>query len=176
MTAEEFKQEADALLPDLTHLAQGYLHNKEDAEDIAQDVLLKLWAMLHELRRPMAPLARILTHNLSIDHQRRQRHLLEFDSTQATTDKLSKISDNAASANPQDEMIERMMHIIEQLPPQQQLVLRLRHINKMSFSEIAQLTGFTEANVRQILCRARQGVRNQYIKTLNISITPIKKE
>lgn len=66
-------------------------------------------------------------------------------------------------------MIERMMNVVDHLPPKQQLVLRLRHMNGMSFAEISQLTGDSEANVRQILCRARQNVKAIYCKNKNQS-------
>ena len=160
MTAEEFKQEAESIQGKLTMIAQRYLHNKEDAEDIVQDVLVKLWGMCDELHRPMVALASVLTRNLCIDHIRRHPTLVELNAAQAQ---------DTPSPNPQSEMIERMMRVVEHLPPKQQLILRLRHMNGMSFTEISQLTGDSEVNVRQILCRARQGVKALYGKDKNLS-------
>lgn len=160
MTAEEFKQEMESVKPLLTDVAQRYLHNKDDAEDIVQDVLIKLWGMRDELHRPMIALARILTRNLCIDHLRRHPVLLELNAVHAK---------EGTSLSPQYEMIERMMDVVDHLPSKQQLVLRLRHMDGMSFTEISQLTGDSEANVRQILCRARQSVKTLYCKNKNQS-------
>lgn len=160
MTAEDFKQEAENVRPLLDDIAQRYLHNKEDAEDVVQDVLVKLWAMLDDLHRPIGALARVLTRNLCIDHIRRHPILLELDSAKVQT---------VPPPNPQNEMIERMMSVVEHLPPKQQLILRLRHMNGMSITEISQLTGDSEANVRKILSRARLGVRALYGKSTYLS-------
>lgn len=160
MTAEDFKQETESIKSILTEMAQHFLHNKEDADDIVQDVLIKLWGMREELHRPMIALARVLTRNLCIDHLRQHPVLLELNAVNAQ---------EGTSSSSQCEMIERMMNVVDHLPPKQQLVLRLRHMNGMSFAEISQLTGDSEANVRQILCRARQNVKAIYCKNKNQS-------
>lgn len=159
MTAEEFKQEAESMQENLRVVALRFLHNKEDAEDIVQDVLMKLWGMRDELHRPMVALARVLTRNFCIDYIRRHPTLLELNAIH---------TQDTPSPNPQNEMIDRMMKVMEHLPPKQQLVLKLRHMNGLGFTEISQLTGDSEANVRQILCRARQGVRALYCEDKNL--------
>lgn len=49
-------------------MAARWLGGTDCAEDLVQDAMLKLWAMCAELRSPMAPLARVLVHNLCIDY------------------------------------------------------------------------------------------------------------
>lgn len=165
MTAEEYKQEAEELRSKLTHEAMRYLHNKEDAEDIVQDALLKLWDMLDDQHSPMARLAHVLTRNLCIDHIRRHPELAQLNGPSCP--QIFNIGTDAGAARTQNEMIERMMQSIGHLPPKQQLVLRLRHMDGMSTAAIAQLTGDNEAAIRQTLCRARQGVRKMYTKISN---------
>ena len=72
MTQDEFKEEARQLRPQLMKVARCYLSD-DDAEDTVQDVLLRLWQMVDEVRRPLAPLALRLTRNLCIDKVRRRR-------------------------------------------------------------------------------------------------------
>lgn len=171
MTAEEFKNEMEKLQPILVSVAERYLHNKEDAEDIVQDVSIKLWEILEELRLPLAPLARILTRNFCINHIRQHPDLQELDTTKENrflkyprSESYDAVT-SPEETSPQQEMIDRMMQSIEHLPSKQQLVIRLRHMDGMSTAEIAQLTGDSEANVRQTLCRARQAIRKLYLKT-----------
>ena len=109
MTAEEFKQEAESMQENLRVIALRYLHNKEDAEDIVQDVLLKLWGMRDDLHRPVVALARVLTRNFCIDYIRRHPTLLELNAMKAQ---------DTPSPNPQNEMIDRMIKVMELLPPQ----------------------------------------------------------
>lgn len=62
-------------------MAARWLGGTDCAEDLVQDAMLKLWAMCAELRSPMAPLARVLVHNLCIDYLRRHHYTLSIDTT-----------------------------------------------------------------------------------------------
>lgn len=81
MTADEFEKEALSLRPALTAMAARWLGGTDCAEDLVQDAMLKLWAMCAELHSPMAPLARVLVHNLCIDYLRRHHYTLSIDTT-----------------------------------------------------------------------------------------------
>ena len=63
-----------------------------------------------------------------------------------------------------DERLARILSVIEGLPPLQQTILRLRHMEGMELRDIAALTGSSEVAVRKALSRARQAVRLQYMK------------
>ena len=56
------------------------------------------------------------------------------------------------------------MQIIDELPTMQQTIMRLRHMEGMEMSAIAALTGSKEAAVRKVLSRARQAVRQKFLK------------
>lgn len=165
MTAEEFKQETSQIQPQLIVTAKHYLPHQEDAEDIVQDVLAKLWGMCEELHSPMVALARVLTRNFCIDHLRRQPNIIDTEAFDRG--KLNSLPAPPSAPPQANEMIERMMTCIEHLPPKQQLVLRLRHMEGMSTADMARLMNMSEAAIRQTLCRARQGVRDQFIKNRN---------
>ena len=152
MTQEEFKEEAQRLRPRLMLTARRYLGD-DDAEDTVQDALLRLWQMVGELRQPFDALALRLTRNLCIDQVRRRK------STVMLTD-----SNGTDQADGDDERIERMMAVVSTLPDLQQTILRLRHLEGMEMNEIADLTGSSEVAVRKALSRARQAVRQKYMK------------
>ena len=152
MTQEEFKEEAQRLRPRLMLTARRYLGD-DDAEDTVQDVLLRLWQMVGELRQPFDALALRLTRNLCIDKVRRKKP------TVMLTD-----SGETDQAENDDERIERMMAVVSTLPDLQQTVLRLRHLEGMEMNEIADLTGSSEVAIRKALSRARQAVRQKYMK------------
>lgn len=152
MTQEEFKEEAQRLRPRLMLTARRYLGD-DDAEDTVQDALLRLWQMVGELRQPLDALALRLTRNLCIDKVRRKRPTLTL------TD-----SGETGEADDNDERIERMMAVVSTLPDLQQTVLRLRHLEGMEMNEIADLIGSSEVAIRKALSRARQAVRQKYMK------------
>lgn len=143
--------------PMLLQAAAGLLGSAVDAEDAVQDALLKLCLMADTLRRPVAPLARVLVRNLCVDRLRRRRPTVPLELT-------------AMQAPPQEGMdgdaFAHVMKVIDTLPAAQQVVLRLRHIDGMPMDEIARLTGASEAAVRKQLSRARMAVRKHYLDTL----------
>ena len=152
MTQEEFKEEAQRLRPRLMLTARRYLGD-DDAEDTVQDALLRLWQMVGELRQPFDALALRLTRNLCIDQVRRRKP------TVVLTD-----SGGTDQADGDDERIERMMAVVSTLPDLQQTILRLRHLEGMEMNEIADLIGSSEVAIRKALSRARQAVRQKYMK------------
>ena len=152
MTQEEFKEEAQRLRPRLMLTARRYLGD-DDAEDTVQDALLRLWQMVGELRQPLDALALRLTRNLCIDQVRRRKPTVMLTDSGGTD-----------LADGDDERIERMMAVVSTLPDLQQTILRLRHLEGMEINEIADLTGSSEVAVRKALSRARQAVRQKYMK------------
>lgn len=151
MTTETFRQEAQRMRTTLVRLAAGILRDSDEAEDVVQDVLLRLWQMRDQLRMPVEPLARVLTRNRCIDIVRRKKPAAELS--------MAVIQEEDEALR---ERIERMMKVIETLPDLQQTILRLRHMEGMKFKEIAELTGSTEVAVRKALSRARQAVRDKF--------------
>ena len=157
MTTETFRQEAQRMRTTLVRLAAGILRDSDEAEDVVQDVLLRLWQMREQLQMPVEPLAKVLTRNRCIDLIRRKKPTAEL------TTAVFQEEDQ-----PQRERIERMMKVIEALPDLQQTILRLRHMEGMDSKEIAKLTGSTEVAVRKALSRARQAVRDKF----NVFVKP----
>lgn len=150
MTIEEYKDEVEHNRPRMLAIAQGYLKDDDEAEDVVQDVLLKLWQLLDSLRLPMGPLASVLVKNRCVDLIRRRQPMVE-------------VPENVADCEPtHDERYMQVMQIIDTLPTLQQTVMRLRHIEGMEMREIAALTGSSEVAVRKTLSRARQTIRERF--------------
>ena len=151
MTTETFRKEAQRIRTTLVRLAIGILRDSEEADDVVQDVLLRLWQMRDQLKMPIEPLAKVLTRNRCIDLIRRKKS--------ATEPIIAVFQEEDEALR---ERIERMMQVIETLPDLQQTILRLRHMEGMDSKEIADLTGSTEVAVRKALSRARQAVRDKF--------------
>ena len=150
MTTEEFKQEAATIRLQLANQARRYLGDADEAEDVVQDALLRLWLMHSQLEVPMERMAAVVVRNLCIDHLRRHK-------PRETVEQLADAAQPAV-----DERIDRVLAIIDTLPPLQQTILRLRHMEGMEMADIAELTGSTEVAVRKTLSRARKKVREMY--------------
>ena len=56
--------------------------------------------------------------------------------------------------------------IVDQLPPLQQQIFRMKEIEGYTADEIMQITGCTADNLRRNLSRARMKIRETYIKIM----------
>lgn len=154
MTNEEFEISMQRLRPVLIVEAKRYLGNTDEAEDMVQDAMMRLWQMCAQLKSPVDGLARILVRNLCLDTIRRRKPREEIVS-------LPSMVSNEDSERMEHERIERMMTIVEGLPNVPQTILRLRHMEGMEMKDIARLLQMEEAAVRKALSRARQTVREK---------------
>ena len=155
MTAEDYKLQAETLRQQLLVTARRLLGDTDEAEDIVQDAMLKLWMMRESLVPPISGIASIVTRNLCIDYLRKKRPMFDITRLPDSED----FSDDG-------EQIERMLQVIDTLPSTQRTILRMRHLEGMEMREIAMVLGSTEVAVRKTLSRARKVVRNRLIALL----------
>ena len=152
MTTEEFQQQAEELRKQLVSIAHKYMGNTDEAEDIAQDAMVKLWLMREQLTLPIAGMASIVTRNLCIDALRKKHQTID----------IAQLPDEADFSD-DGEQIEQLLKVIDSLPSTQRTILRMRHLQGMEMREIALVLGSTEVAVRKTLSRARKVVRNRLI-------------
>ena len=155
MTTEEFQQQAEALRVQLVGVAQKYLSATDEAEDIVQDAMIKLWLMRDQLMAPVSGFASVVTRNLCIDHLRKKHptiDILKFPDTEEWSD--------------EGEQIEQMLRVIDTLPSTQRTILRMHHLQGMKTREIALVLGSSEVAVRKTLSRARTIVRKRLLAML----------
>ena len=161
MDIEAFIKGQKDVRPMLMDVARNIVGNEEEAEDVVQDVMERLWRMRDEPVRNPAGLARVMVHNASIDFVRRREPTVKLET-------LSALPSAPASANADDEaLLHTIFNLMRQLPDMQQTVFRLRHIEGMTMSGIAQQLGITEVAARKSLSRARQTL----LRKLNETIT-----
>ena len=152
MTTEAFQQQAGELRKQLVSIAHKYMGNTDEAEDIAQDAMVKLWLMREQLTLPIAGMASIVTRNLCIDALRKKHKTID----------IAQLPDEADFSD-DGEQIEQLLKVIDSLPSTQRTILRMRHLQGMEMREIALVLGSTEVAVRKTLSRARKVVRNRLI-------------
>ncbi|MDR0835435.1 MAG: RNA polymerase sigma factor, partial [Tannerella sp.] len=135
MEQEKFKQEVIPLRKQLFPYAQRLLNDVENAEDVVQEVFLKLWLMRGELEQynSIPALSMQMTKHLCLNRlkvlQRQQAEELN---------EFTLISDEETPyvLLEQKDSVEHVMRIIDQLPTLQQTILRMKHIDGFEVEEI----------------------------------------
>lgn len=164
MEKELFIQEFLPLRSKLLRYAMQFLKAEEEAEDITQEVYVRLWSMgktLYEYQNKSA-LSYTITKNLCINRLNARQYSdegLEFDVPYDADlpDRDLQNKDDAA----------HVVRIIENLPTLQQAILKMRHIDDLDISEIAELTGSSVEAVRVNLSRGRKRVKELFLKREN---------
>ena len=164
MQQEQFKKEVLPFRKKLLLYAQCMLGGEEEAEDIIQEVFLKLWYIRGDLQsyKSITALAMHITKNLCINRIRIR------DRSSESIDGLHIMSEEPEPdvQLEQKESVEHVMRFIDSLPKLQQSILRMRHVDGFEIEEIAELTGSNAEAIRVNLSRARKKVRERFF--LNI--------
>ena len=148
--------------PKLYRFSFSLLKRQDAAEDVVQEVGLRLWKGMgngSEHPHPEA-LAMCTAKNLCIDILR--KHHLQHGYLAKTT-----VSGTThTTRTPQTILEEKDMHaficrLIDQLPSQQQMCIRLRDVEGYELDEIARILECDEGSIRTNLSRARKKIKEQ---------------
>lgn len=161
MEQEQFKNEILPMRNRLIAYALRLTENEDDAEDIVQEVFLKLWFMRDRLSgyENIPSLAFTVAKHLSLDLKKRKRHECEELSAEWQSEDETPLQE----LEHRDE-VERLMSLIDELPDLQQSILRMKHLEGLETEEIAALSGCSVEAVRMNLSRARKKIRDKFFE------------
>jgi RNA polymerase sigma-70 factor (ECF subfamily) len=135
-------------------IAYAILQNREEAEDVVQDALVKAWKTRRRIRDPekfpawLATIARHRAHDLL----RRRRSVLFSHETIETNE--PERTDTAA--------IDQQLHsALATLPELHRAALTLRYLEEMDYRAIENMLGVSNGALRGILGRALASMRKQ---------------
>ena len=167
MDSADFKTRFLPLHARLYRMAFRLLGSVEDAEDIVQEVYLRLWQKRHELPgmdNPEAYAVAIL-RNLCLDNLRRTQP----ERSGKPPEELPLADrDTASTRIERQEERSILQRLIGHLGEPQRTVLRMRDLGECSFEEIASALHLSEAHVRMLLSRARKKMKEEYLKQSSI--------
>ena len=162
MEQHKFEIEAKRMRPALLRLALHYTEDEDEAEDVVQEVLLKLWFLRERLEtyRSIDALGVVITKHLCLS-RKRGRHL---DKVPLEEGMVIIGEDSPEWRMVREERMDEILELIAGLPDLQQAVLRMKHVEGFEVEEIARLTGSNPIAVRTNLSRARKKVREQFLR------------
>ena len=137
----------------------------EDVEDVAQEVFLRLYYSLDQLRTPevFEPWLYRLTVNASYDYLRKQRRRNESRMADLSEQQVI-MADAAAGGRTNDEeqrrkQVKEFVHsLLEAVSSEDRILLMLKEVEGLSIKELEKVYGVKENALKVRLFRARQRV------------------
>lgn len=139
--------------------------NREEAEDIVQDTLMKLWERRDELEKVenLEAFALTMARNMAIDRKEKKdnQHVSFDDEAHDRPDEAQGSSDSQLMSKETHSFV---AEIINSLPEKQRTILQLRDIEGKTYKEIAEVLSISESDVKVTLFRARKETKEKILQ------------
>lgn len=170
MKKVSFRNDVLPLKDMLYRLALRITLNSEEAEDIVQDTLIKVWNKRDawDEIESIEAFSLAICRNLSLDHLRRfdnQNESLDEAQTFAT-DRHSSPYEQAVS----QDRINTVRRLVDALPEKQRTCMQLRDFEGKSYKDISAIMGITEEQVKVNIFRARQTIKQRFNEIENYGL------
>lgn len=166
----EFRRDILPLKDRLYRLALRITLSKQDAEDVVQDTMIKLWNRRDSWNeiQSIEAFAMTICRNIALDH------LKLHDSKNASLDALM-IERPDRGQSPLENLqhndsIECVRAIMNSLPEKQRTCMQLRDFEGKSYKEIAEILAISEEQVKINIFRARKTVKEIFEKQENFGV------
>ncbi|MDA5111022.1 RNA polymerase sigma factor SigW [Brevibacillus thermoruber] len=166
---EAFAELIEIYKDKIFQLAYRMVGNREDAEDIAQETFLRVYANLHaydESYKFSTWIYRIAT-NLCIDRGRKKRPDFSLDEEVEPgqgMDWYSRLS--SSEKGPEDKVVtqelqETVQDALSQLAPKYRSIMILRYIEDLSLQEISDIVKLPVTTIKTRIHRGREALRSK---------------
>ncbi len=145
--------------------AYGIVGNREDAQDITQDVFLTVWNKISQFKQKskfstwIYQIAKNQSLNLKSKKKRRKTDATEIDDTQAWVPVEEKTPETKVLANEQQKLL---LEALDSLKEKHRIILVLREMESLSYDDIAQVLGCSVGRVKSRLHEARLALRTAF--------------
>jgi len=152
--------------PAVWQTAYRLLGNRTDAADCFQETFVCALELSQRQRiRNISALLTRLATTRAIDQLRRRSRQSHCNAVSADWDAVPGTNPGPAQMSQQRELIAGLRTVLAQLPPQEAQVFCMRHLNDMSYRQIAKALGIKTNAAGVLLHRARAKLR----KSLDVS-------
>ncbi len=152
------------------YIAYDIVGDHHEAEDISQEVFMKMYRALHRFRKDakMSSWLYQIAVNTSIDSLRRKKTKLSINVEDL--DQVGRREHALESASPETNperravaslMQEHIDQALHRITPQERAVFVMRHYNEFKIKEIADVLDVSSGTVKSLLFRALKKLRKE---------------
>lgn len=137
-------------------LAYNILLNREDAEEIAQDVFVKAFGSLASFKQQAkfsTWLYRIVV-NTALNKKKLHKLIAVEIAGQPAAEEW--IEEDALLPYESKDLKKYIQHAMRALPDNERICIAMFYLNELAVNEISELTGITTANIKVLLHRGRK--------------------
>ena len=144
--------------------AYNYLNDKEISEDVVNDAFEYVWRNYDNLKNnSLVPVLFQQVRQRSFNYLRHNKIVEKYASVFIYT--TSELEDT--QENDDDERINRIMMIINTLPPKTRKVLEECYFNQKKYSEVAQMLNISTNTVKKHIMKALSSLREELSVSVN---------
>ncbi len=154
------------LHPLVIRIVRAHLPRRVQEEDLSQEVFLKMFTRIEQYKGsvPFTHWVSRIAVTTCIDQLRAQKRRLEFrwaDLSENEAGVLDSVLTSERDVAPDDALAAReLVHkLLDQLKPEDRLVIQLLDLEQKSVAEVSQLTGWNQALVKVRAFRARRKLK-----------------
>lgn len=166
MSWTEFREHVWPFKDRLYRLALKVVGDTAEAEDVVQEVLVKIWKQGADLSliNNMEAWCLRLTRNHAIDKLRGgyRKRKTDFDHAPELTSAQAQQPDQQVELQ---DTVAQIRQLMQGLPENQRMVMHLRDIEGQTYQEIADALEMSMPQVKTNLFRARKAIRAALVKT-----------
>ncbi|HEU5081502.1 MAG TPA: RNA polymerase sigma factor [Opitutaceae bacterium] len=163
------KRLVEQLYPLVIRIVRSHLPRRVAEEDLAQEIFLKMFTRLEQYQAqvPFPHWVSRIAVTTCIDHLRAQKRRPEFrmaDLPEEQADVLNDVMTNENEVSAGDALAARelVFKLLDQLKPDDRMVLQLLDLEQKSLAEIKDLTGWNTTLIKVRAFRARRKLQKLF--------------
>lgn len=157
-----FKELVDKYKATIVNTCYAFVHNREDAEDLAQEVFISFYQSIGKFRGEcsVATWLHRIAVNLCIDHRKSLRERIKKINVEEWELKTGPSSEDPLAWEhlAEDELKVLLHQAIDSLPKRQRTALILNKYEDLSYQQIAEVMGISVSSVESLLFRAKNNL------------------
>ena len=151
------------------HMVLRMVNQQEDAEDICQDVFMRVFKDIGKFRgdSKLSTWIGSITYNMCVDYVRKKGREKVYPTDNLGPVIAGKPATERTSDGIDKSELKKVVHqVIDAMPLHYRTVVTLYHLEEFSYREIEEITGMPEGTIKSYLNRGRLMIREKMLELI----------